>query len=89
MAKEEERKVKTKGISSSKYVSSDNNDDSARFPNGLNEKELSKNREWIGSSGSTSWGSRGFAWARKKNTSELKRLLKLQTDENEEFAQGK
>jgi hypothetical protein len=24
-----------------------------------------------------------------KNTSELKRLLKLQTDENEEFVQGK
>jgi hypothetical protein len=42
MAKEEERKVKTKGISSSKYVSSDNNDDSAPFPNGLNEKRVIK-----------------------------------------------
>jgi hypothetical protein len=43
MAKEGKRKVKTKGISSSKYVSSDDNDDSdddAPFPNCLNEKEF-------------------------------------------------
>jgi hypothetical protein len=43
MAKEGKRKVKTKGISSPKYVFSDDNDDSddnASFPNGLNEKEL-------------------------------------------------
>jgi hypothetical protein len=46
MAKENKCKVKTKGISSPKFVSSDDNDDSdyddAPFPNGLNEKELSK-----------------------------------------------
>jgi hypothetical protein len=43
MAKENKRKVKTKGISSPKYVSSDDSDDDdAPFPNGLNEKELSK-----------------------------------------------
>jgi hypothetical protein len=46
MAKENKRKVKIKGISSPKYVSSDDNDDSddddAHFPNGLNKKELSK-----------------------------------------------
>jgi hypothetical protein len=50
MAKENKRKVKTKGISSPKYISSDDNDDSddddAPFPNDLNEirviKELGK-----------------------------------------------
>jgi hypothetical protein len=47
MAKENKRKVKTKGVSSPKYVSSDDNDnsdnDDAPFSNGLNEKkELSK-----------------------------------------------
>jgi hypothetical protein len=52
IAKKNKRKVKTKSISSPKYVSSDDNDDSddndALFPNGLNEKELSKNygRNW-------------------------------------------
>jgi hypothetical protein len=44
MAKENKRKVKTKGKSSPKYVSSDDNDDSDddddAFPNGLIEKEL-------------------------------------------------
>jgi hypothetical protein len=44
MAKKNKRKVKTKGISSPKYTSSDDNDDSDNdpFSNGLNEKELSK-----------------------------------------------
>jgi NACalpha-BTF3-like transcription factor len=45
MERENKRKVKTKGISSPKYVSSDDNDDSdddALFPNGLNEKKLLK-----------------------------------------------
>jgi hypothetical protein len=53
IAKKNKRKVKTKSISSPKYVSSDDNDDSddddgALFPNGLNEKELSKSygRNW-------------------------------------------
>jgi hypothetical protein len=58
MAKEGKRKVETKGISSPKYVSSDDNDDSdddAPFPNGLNEKKsYTKTREGIGSSGTTS-----------------------------------
>jgi hypothetical protein len=44
LAKKNKHKVKTKGISSPKYASSDDNDDSnyddAPFPNGLNEKEL-------------------------------------------------
>jgi hypothetical protein len=45
MAKKNKRKVKTKGISSPKYVSSDDNDDSdddAPFPNYLNEKRVIK-----------------------------------------------
>jgi hypothetical protein len=43
LAKKNKHKVKTKGISSPKYVSSnDSDDDDAHFPNGLNEKELSK-----------------------------------------------
>jgi hypothetical protein len=43
MAKEGKRKVKTKGISSSKYVSSDDNDDDAPpFSNDLNEKRVIK-----------------------------------------------
>jgi hypothetical protein len=41
MAKESKRKVKTKGLSSSKYVSSDDNDDTP-FPNGINEKYVIK-----------------------------------------------
>jgi hypothetical protein len=64
MAKENKRKVKTKGISSPKYVSSDDSDDDddATFPNGLNEKNsYKKGREGIGTSGSSSRGSRGFA----------------------------
>jgi hypothetical protein len=59
MAKENKRKVKTKGVSSPKYVSSDDNDNSdndvAPFSNGLNKKKsYQKAREEIGSSGSTS-----------------------------------
>jgi hypothetical protein len=39
MAKETKCRVKTKGISSPKYVYSDDNDDDAHFPNGLNKKK--------------------------------------------------
>jgi hypothetical protein len=46
MVKENKHKVKTNGISSPKYVSSNDNDnsddDDAPFPNGLHEKGLSK-----------------------------------------------
>jgi hypothetical protein len=46
MAKKNKRKVKIKGISSPKYVSSDDNDnsdnDDAPFSNGLNEKRVIK-----------------------------------------------
>jgi hypothetical protein len=48
MAKESKRKVKTKGLSSPKYISSD--DDDASYSNGINKKA----REEISSLGSTS-----------------------------------
>jgi hypothetical protein len=48
MTKESKRKVKTKGLSSPKYISSD--DDDASYPNGINKKA----REEISSLGSTS-----------------------------------
>jgi hypothetical protein len=58
MAKENKHKVKTKGISSPKYVSSDDDndsDDDTPFPNGINEKTIIKKLgKEIGSLGSTS-----------------------------------
>jgi hypothetical protein len=70
MAKESKRKVKTKGLSSPKYISSD--DDDASYSNGINKKA----REEISSLGSTSWGSRGFAWARKEKYMWAQKILK-------------
>jgi Fe-S cluster biosynthesis and repair protein YggX len=97
MEKEGKRKVKTKGISSPKYVSSDDNDDSdddAPFPNGLNGKRVIKKL-----------GNELVAWEQlledqedlleqeRKNTCELKRFLKLEEEKNEglsqELVQGK
>jgi hypothetical protein len=57
IAKKSKCKVKTKGLSTPKYVSSDDidSDDDTPFPNGINEKRYyQKGREGIGSSGSTS-----------------------------------
>jgi hypothetical protein len=42
MAKENKRKIKTKGLSSPKYVSSDDDDNDAPFTNGINEKVIIK-----------------------------------------------
>jgi hypothetical protein len=44
MTKESKRKVKTKGLSSPKYISSDDDDsnDHASFPNGINKKTIIK-----------------------------------------------
>jgi hypothetical protein len=89
MAKKNKHKVKTKDISSSKYVSSDDNDDSddddAPFPNSLNEKRVIKKV-----------GKKLVAWdqllddqedllEQEKNICEFKRLLKLEKDKNEEL----
>jgi hypothetical protein len=85
MAKENKRKVKTKGISSPKYISSDDNDDSddddAPFPNDLNEIRVIKKlgKELI------SWDQEDLLEQERKNTYELKRLLKLEKDKNEEL----
>jgi hypothetical protein len=47
MAKESKRKLKTKALSSPKYVSSDDDDsnDNTPFPNGINEKGIIKRPE--------------------------------------------
>jgi hypothetical protein len=78
---------------SPKYVSSDDDDDDsdddALFPNGTNESNYQKAREGIGTLGSTSWGSRGFAWARKKKYMWAQETLGTWEGENEELAQGK
>ncbi len=82
MAKESKRKVKTKGLSSPKYVSSD---DDTPFPNGINEKGIIKRlgkklvaRDQL---------LEDLLEQERKNTCELKRLLKLEKEKNEQLAQ--
>jgi hypothetical protein len=91
MAKEGKRKVKTKGISSPKYVSSDDNDDSdddAPFPNGLNEKRVIKKlgKELVAREQLLE-DQEDLLEQERKNTCEFKRLLKLEKVKNEELAQ--
>jgi hypothetical protein len=92
MAKEGKHKVKTKGISSPKYVSSDDNDDSddAHFPNGVNEKRVIKKlgKELVVRDQLLE-DQEDLLEQERKNTCELKRLLKLEKDKNEELAQSK
>jgi hypothetical protein len=84
MTKENKRKVKTKGISSPKYISSDDSDDDdAPFSNGLNEKRVIKKigKELV------VWNQllddqEDLLEQERKNTCELKRLLKLEKDKN-------
>jgi hypothetical protein len=93
IAKESKCKVKTKGISSPKYVSSDDNDDSddddAPFPNGLNEKRVIKKLEKELVARDLLEDQEDLLEQEMKNTCELKRLLKLEKDKNEKLAQGK
>jgi hypothetical protein len=89
MAKENKRNVTNKSISSLKYVSSDDDDD-AHFPNGINERSIIKKL-----------GKELVAWDQlledqeklleqeRKNTCELKKLLKLEKEKNKELTQGK
>jgi hypothetical protein len=90
MAKENKRKVKTKGISSPKYISSDDSDDDddAAFPNGLNEKRVIKKlgKELVAQDQLLE-DQDDLLEQERKNTCELKRLLKLDKDKNEERAQ--
>jgi hypothetical protein len=94
MAKENKHKVKTKGISSPKYVSSDDNDncadDDAPFPNGLNEKRVIKKlgKELVARDQLLE-DQKDLLEQERKNTCELKRLLKLEKDKNEELAKRK
>jgi hypothetical protein len=91
MAKENKRKVKTKGISSPKYVSNDDNDnsddDDAPFSNGLNEKRVIKKlgKELVARDQLLD-DKADLLVQERKNTCELKRLLKLEKNKNEEVA---
>ncbi len=90
MAKEGKRKIKTKGISSPKYVSSDDNDsdDDAPFPCGINEKGAIKRlgKELVVQNQLLEV-QEDLLEQERKNTCELKRLLKLEKEKNEELAQ--
>jgi hypothetical protein len=91
MVKEGKCKIKTKGISSPKYVSSDvnedSNDDDAPFPNGLNEKRVIKKLEKeLVARDQLLEDQDDLLEQEKKNICELKRLLKLENDKNKELA---
>jgi hypothetical protein len=89
MAKENKHKVKIKGISSPKYVSSDDSDDDdAPFLNGLNEKGVIKKlgKESVAQDQLLE-DQEDLLEEERKNTCELKRLLKLEKDKNEELVQ--
>jgi hypothetical protein len=91
MAKENKHKVKIKGISSLKYVSSDDSDDDdAPFPNGLNEKIVIKKvgKELVAQDHLLE-DQEDLLEQERKNTCELKRLLNLEKDKNEELVKGK
>jgi hypothetical protein len=92
MAKENKQKIKTKGLSSSKYVSSDDDDsdDAPPFSNGINQKEIMKKlgKELIARDQLLE-DQEDFLEQERKSTCELKKLLKLEKEKNKEFAQGK
>jgi hypothetical protein len=85
MAKKSKHKLKNKDSSSPKYVSSD--DDDAPLPNDINEKDAIKRL-----------GKELVVWDQllevqedlleqeRKNTCELKRILKLEKEKNENIA---
>jgi hypothetical protein len=92
MAKESKHKVKTKGSSSPRYVTSD--DDDAPFPIGMNEKATIK-RLW---KELVVWDQllevqEDLLEQESQTTCELKKLLNLEKEKNEnltqELAQGK
>jgi hypothetical protein len=93
MTKKNKQKVKTKGISSLKYVSTDDYDDSdddAHFSNGLNENVIIKKlgKELVARNQLLE-DKEDLLEQERKNTSDLKKLLKLENKKNEELAQGK
>jgi hypothetical protein len=89
MAKESKRKVKTKGLSSPKYNSSDDDDDTP-FPNGINEKGIIKRLEKeLVARDQLLEDQEDLLEQERKSTCELKKLLNLEKEKNEELAQGK
>jgi hypothetical protein len=88
MAKESKHKIKTKGSSSPKYVSSD--DDDAPLPNGMNEKVVIKRlgKELIVRDQLLEV-QEDLLEQERKTTCELKRLLKFEKEKNKKLAQGK
>jgi hypothetical protein len=88
--KENKRKVKTKGSSSPKYVSSDDDDsdNDAHFPNGIHEKVAIKRlgKELVVRDQLLEV-QEDLLEQERKNICELKRLLKLENEKNEELAQ--
>jgi hypothetical protein len=93
MAKESKHKVKIKGSSSPKYVSSDDNDasdDDDPLPRGMNEKAVIKRlgKELIAQDQLLEV-QEDLVEQERKTTCELKRLLKLEKEKNEKLAQGK
>jgi hypothetical protein len=86
MTKKNKHKVKTNGISSPKYVSNNDNDDSdddddAPFLNGLNEKRVIKNLEnELVARDQLLEDQEDLLEQERKNTCELKTLLKLEKD---------
>jgi hypothetical protein len=94
MAKESKSKVKTKGLSCPKYVSSDDDDDNSDvdtpFPNGINEKGIIKKlgKELVARDQLLE-DQEDLLEQERKSTCELKKLLKLEKETNEEFVQAK
>jgi hypothetical protein len=90
MVKESKRKVKTKGLSSPKYVSSDDDsDDDTPFPNGINEKGIIKRlgKELVARDQLLE-DEEDLLEQERKSTYELKKLLNLKKEKNKELAQG-
>jgi hypothetical protein len=90
MVNESKRKVKTKGLSSPKYASSDDDDDDTPFPNGINEKGIIKKLEKeLVACDQLLEDQEDFLEQERESTCELKKLLKLEKEKNEEPAQVK
>jgi hypothetical protein len=86
MAKEGKHNVKIEGLSSPKYVSSD---DDTPFPNGINEKCIIKRlgKELVARDQLLE-DQEDLLERERKSTYELKKLLSLEKVKNEELAQG-
>jgi hypothetical protein len=89
MAKESKRKVNTKGSSSPRYVTSDDDDD-APLPYGMNEKATIKRLEKeLVIQDQLLKVQEDLLEQERQTTCELKRLLKLEKEKNENLTQGK